>query len=72
VHLRASDSGNHLNEIGEKVVYREKISKDKFHIGIGLSGSNKEKFLFISKLTKQFDRCHVNINDLGQDRASAT
>jgi len=67
VHLRASDSGKNLNEIAGKVVYCEEISKDKFHIGIGPSGSNKEKFLFISKLTKQFDSCHVNISSLSDD-----
>ena len=68
VDLRTSDSGKHLNEIAGNVIYCEEISQDKFHLGIGLIGSDKEKFLFISKLTMQFDRCHVNINDLSDDR----
>ena len=67
VHFMASDSGKNLNEIAGRVVYCEEISQDKFHIGIGLIGSNKEKFLFISKLTKQFDSCHVNISSLSDD-----
>lgn len=64
VHLKASDSGKHLNEIAGKVVYCEEISQDKFHVGIGLTGSNVEKFKFISKLTNQFGSYHVNFNTM--------
>ena len=70
VHLKAYDSKDDPNEMAGKVVYCEEISQNKFYVGIGLIGSNREKFIFISKLTKQFDSCHVNISSLSHDRRS--
>ena len=71
VHLRSSDSENSPNEIEGKIVYCEEISHKNFHVGIGLIGSNMEKFKFISRLTNQFDSYHVNINSI-DDNISST
>jgi hypothetical protein len=67
VHLKTSDSENNPNEIKGKIVYCEEISQDKFHVGIGLTGSNIEKFKFISKLTNQFGSYHVNFKTMADN-----
>ena len=70
VHLKSYDSENSPNEIEGKIVYCEEISQKNFHVGIGLIGSNMEKFKFISRLTNQFDIYHVNINTIDDNMSS--
>ena len=50
VYLKVTDPENIPNEIRGRVVYCEKVSPKKFHVGIGFIGSNIEKFKFFSQL----------------------
>ena len=50
VCLKVTDPENIPNEIRGSVVYCEKISPKKFHVGIGFIGSNIEKYNFFSQL----------------------
>jgi hypothetical protein len=61
VHLRAVDLENNPIEIKGRVVYYEKISSERFHVGIGFIGSNMDKYKFMSHLTEPFSNYQVNI-----------
>jgi hypothetical protein len=50
VYLKVTDPENIPIEIRGSVVYCEKISPKKFHVGISFIGSNIEKYKFFSQL----------------------
>jgi hypothetical protein len=69
VYLRVTNSENNPDEIRGRVVYCEKISPEIFHVGIGLIGSNMDKYKFITQImvikddmtTLKFESIHRGI-----------
>jgi hypothetical protein len=74
VYLKVTDPENIPSEIRGSVVYCEKVSPKKFHVGIGFIGSNMEKFKFFSQLmlihndttTLGFDSIHNRIEKVSR------
>jgi len=67
VCLRVADSENNPDEIRGRVVYCEKISPEIFHLGIGLIGSNMDKFKFISQIMKIKNEVTIELDSTHRD-----